>query len=35
MNVKLDISPGKWRHLTEEELTEIYRLSADSEKTTD
>ena len=30
MNVKLDISPGKWRHLTEEELTEIYRLSADS-----
>ena len=35
MNVKLDISPGKWRHLTEDELTEIYRLSADSEKTTD
>ena len=35
MNVKLDISPGKWRHLTEEKLTEIYRLSADSEKTTD
>ncbi len=35
MNVKLDISPGKWRHLTEEELTEIYRLSADSEKTFD
>ncbi len=35
MNVKLDISPGKWRHLTEEELTEIYRLSADSEKTPD
>ena len=35
MNVKLDISPGKWRHLTEEELTEIYRLSADSEKTID
>ena len=35
MNVKLDISPGKWRHLTEEEIIEINRLSADSQKTFD
>ncbi|MFK7756669.1 MAG: pseudouridine synthase [Flavobacteriales bacterium] len=35
MNVKLDMPVGKWRHLTEEELTEINRLSADSHKTVD
>jgi 23S rRNA pseudouridine2604 synthase len=33
MNVKLDVPVGKWRYLTEEELTEINRLVADSSKT--
>ncbi len=33
MNVKLDISVGKWRDLTKEELNEINRLVADSSKT--
>jgi len=35
MNVKLDIPVGKWRDLTEEELTEINRLVVDSSKTHD
>lgn len=35
MNVKLDIPIGQWRHLTEEEVAEINRLSADSHKTID
>ncbi len=32
MNVKLDIPVGKWRDLTEAELLEIYRLTANSDK---
>jgi len=35
MNVNLDIPVGKWRDLTEEELTEINHLVADSSKTFD
>ncbi len=35
MNVKLDIPVGKWRHLTLEELEEIYRLSEASSKVAD
>jgi len=35
MNINLDISVGKWRNLTQEELTEINRLIADSSKTID
>ncbi len=34
MNVELDISVGKWRDLTANELSEIYRLVAASSKTT-
>jgi 23S rRNA pseudouridine2604 synthase len=33
MNVKLDLPAGQWRDLTDAELTEILRLSADSAKT--
>lgn len=33
MNVKLDTPVGKWRHLTEDELTEIDRLVQSSSKT--
>ena len=33
MNVNLDVGLGKWRHLTEAELSEINRLVADSAKT--
>ncbi len=33
MNVKLDLPVGQWRDLTETELSEILRLSADSAKT--
>ncbi len=32
MNVKLDLPLGRWRHLTEDELAEINRLTADSAK---
>ncbi|NQU84962.1 MAG: 23S rRNA pseudouridine(2604) synthase RluF [Mariniphaga sp.] len=35
MNVSLDISVGKWRHLTVEELNEINRLVLTSSKTHD
>ncbi|MGB5554911.1 MAG: 23S rRNA pseudouridine(2604) synthase RluF [Flavobacteriaceae bacterium] len=35
MNVKLDIAVGKWRDLTEAELSEILRLVSDSSKTHD
>lgn len=35
MNVKLDIPVGKWRHLSLDELEEIYRLSAASSKVAD
>ena len=33
MNIKLDMPYGKWRHLTDDELNELKRLSGDSEKT--
>ncbi|MGB5190734.1 23S rRNA pseudouridine(2604) synthase RluF [Robiginitalea sp.] len=33
MNIQLDVPLGKWRHLTQEELSEIYKLLADSSKT--
>ncbi len=33
MNVSLDMPVGEWRDLTEDELTEIHRLSSDSSKT--
>jgi len=33
MNVKLDVPVGKWRNLTETELKEINRLTANSDKT--
>ncbi|WP_047415755.1 23S rRNA pseudouridine(2604) synthase RluF [Cellulophaga sp. Hel_I_12] len=33
MNIDLDVEVGKWRHLTDAELSEINRLVADSEKT--
>lgn len=35
MNVKLDVPVGKWRHLTEEELSEINKLVSSSSKTHD
>lgn len=35
MNVTLDISVGKWRDLTSDELKEINRLVLDSERTND
>lgn len=35
MNIHLDTPVGKWRHLTEKEVAEIMRLSADSAKTFD
>lgn len=35
MNVKLDVPKGKWRNLTEKEMTEINLLIADSSKTFD
>lgn len=35
MNIKLDIEIGKWRHLTEDEMNELYNLIADSAKTHD
>ena len=33
MNVELDLSVGKWRNLTKQELKEINRLCVDSSKT--
>jgi 23S rRNA pseudouridine2604 synthase len=33
MNIELDIPVGEWRYFTEEELTELNRLTADSDKT--
>jgi 23S rRNA pseudouridine2604 synthase len=33
MNVKLDLPAGEWRDLTQAEIDEILRLSADSAKT--
>jgi 23S rRNA pseudouridine2604 synthase len=33
MNINLDVPLGKWRHLTQSELTEIRRLVSDSSKT--
>ena len=33
MNIHLDLQIGKWRHLTERELTVLNELSRDSEKT--
>jgi len=33
MNVELDIPVGKWRNLTQNEMAEIHRLVADSNKT--
>ena len=33
MNVELDLTVGKWRDLSKQELKEIYRLCADSSKT--
>lgn len=33
MNIKLDVDPGQWRDLTEEELFELNRLLEDSSKT--
>jgi 23S rRNA pseudouridine2604 synthase len=33
MNIKLDLPSGKWRDLTEEELKDLNKLLADSEKT--
>ncbi len=33
MNIPLDVPAGKWRHLTEAELSELNRLIADSTKT--
>ena len=35
MNVSLDIPPGQWRELTQEELSEIHRLTKNSSKTAD
>ncbi len=35
MNVKLDVPVGQWRDLTEAEVAELHRLSADSAKTFD
>jgi len=35
MNVSLDTPVGKWRHLTDQELTEINRLVSESTKTHD
>lgn len=32
MNVKLDVPIGKWRHLSEEEITELKSLVSDSSK---
>lgn len=33
MNVSLDVEEGKWRYISEEEMTEIHKLVADSAKT--
>lgn len=33
MNISLDIPPGQWRELTDEELAEIHRLTKNSSKT--
>jgi 23S rRNA pseudouridine2604 synthase len=33
MNVKLDMPSGEWRDITADELSEIHRMVADSEKT--
>jgi 23S rRNA pseudouridine2604 synthase len=33
MNVKLDMPVGKWRYITDAELSEIKRLVAESTKT--
>ena len=33
MNIKLDMPYGQWRHLEDDELQELQRLSGDSEKT--
>ena len=35
MKVNLDVGKGKWRDLTNKELTEINRLVAESKKTYD
>ncbi|MEM6297018.1 MAG: pseudouridine synthase, partial [Myxococcota bacterium] len=35
MNVKLDVPVGQWRDLTDAEVAELHRLSADSAKTFD
>lgn len=35
MNISLDVPVGEWRYLTQEELNEINRLTADSSKTYD
>lgn len=32
MNIELDLAPGEWRNLTEEELTELQSLLAESSK---
>ena len=33
MNVKLDVSVGKWRHLTKDEVSDLKELVIDSDKT--
>jgi 23S rRNA pseudouridine2604 synthase len=33
MNISLDLPVGKWRDLTQDELTELNRLTEDSAKT--
>jgi len=35
MNINLDLAVGKWRHLTEDELSELNHLISDSSKTVD
>jgi 23S rRNA pseudouridine2604 synthase len=35
MNIKLDLPVGKWRDLTEEELSSLNNLLSDSVKTVD
>ena len=33
MNIELDVPVGEWRYFTQEELDELNRLTADSDKT--
>jgi 23S rRNA pseudouridine2604 synthase len=33
MNVELDLPVGKWRYISEDEMTVLYKLLSDSTKT--